>query len=431
MLKQPLNALIVDDSEDDTRLMLREFRRAGLAVVHERVETAEALQAALKKQPWDVLLSDYTMPLFSGMSALHITKESGLDLPFLFVSGTMGEDVVVEAMQAGADDYIVKSSAKRLVPAVERALQAAESRREHEKLKRTVTLEREQAFARVQMSLAEVTDANTALQEFAHVASHDLQEPLRAVAGCGQLLQRKYLGKLDPQAEQLIQMMVDGSARMKAMIAGLLAFSLAGRNENLETINANTALQQALAQLSSAIAESKAEIVAADLPTLRFAKIQLVQVLQNLVGNAIKYGSRSTPRIEVSARRQEDGWVFRVADNGIGFEPEYADKLFEIFKRLHTREVYPGTGIGLALVKRAVELRGGRIWAESIPGQGSTFFFTVPDREQTGAQPGIPAFVSEWSVQPGLGGSVRERMPVSEGEPGPATKSVEGGHGLA
>jgi light-regulated signal transduction histidine kinase (bacteriophytochrome) len=371
--KRELKALIVDDSADDARLMLREFEHAGFIVTHERVETAEALKAALERVDWDVLLSDYTMPRFSGMTALKIARENGLDLPFLFVTGTMGEDVAVEAMRAGANDYIVKTSLGRLAPAVTRELREAERRREYLELKRTITIEREQAFEKVK-------NANSALEQFASVASHDLQEPLRAVTGCVQLLQRRYSGKLDPQAEPLIQMIVDGCGRMKEMIAGLLAFSLTSRNENLETVDAGAALQQAIAQLASVITESRAEIVTADLPSLCFVRVQLVQVFQNLLGNAMKYRSAEDPKIKVSALRQEDAWVFQVADNGIGFEQQYAEKVFEIFNRLHTRETYQGTGIGLALVKRIVELRGGKIWADSTPGLGSTFSFSIPDR---------------------------------------------------
>jgi light-regulated signal transduction histidine kinase (bacteriophytochrome) len=371
--KRHLKALIVDDSADDTQLMVREFERGGFTITHQRVETADGLKDALDHEKWDVLLSDYTMPQFSGISALQIAREHGPDMPFLFVSGTMGEEVAVEAMKAGADDYIMKSSLRRLAPAVEREMREAERRREHEDLKRIVTIEREQAFVKVK-------NANAALQQFAYLASHDLQEPLRAVSGCVKLLQRRYSGKLDQQAEPLIQMIVDGSARMKDMIVGLLAFSVADQNANLETIETGSALEQALAQLSSVIQESEAQIVAAELPSLRFAKVQFVQVLQNLVGNAIKYRSEAAPRINISAHHEEGAWVFRVEDNGIGFESEYAEKVFDIFGRLHTSEAYPGSGIGLALVKRVVELRGGKVWAESTPGRGSTFFFSVPDR---------------------------------------------------
>ncbi|HEY0792899.1 MAG TPA: ATP-binding protein, partial [Chthoniobacterales bacterium] len=233
----------------------------------------------------------------------------------------------------------------------------------------------------VQASLHQVTRSNADLAQFAYVASHDLQEPLRAVGGCVQLLKRRYTGKLDQKADELIQMIVDGSARMKALIDDLLAYSQTGGDERLQVIDTGEALQEALANLDSAVRESSAEIDCKTLPPLRFVKTEFVQVLQNLIGNAIKYRGLAAPLVHVRAERQGDAWVFRVADNGIGFEPQYAEQIFGVFKRLHTREKYAGTGIGLALVKKLVERRGGWIWVDSVPDQGSTFYFSVPDAD--------------------------------------------------
>ena len=150
-------------------------------------------------------------------------------------------------------------------------------------------------------------------------------------------------------------------------------------DEKLETIDSGAVLQQVLADLGAAISESKAEVVFGELPSLRFVKRQFAQVLQSLVGNAIKYRSAVGPRIYVRAERQTGAWMFRVEDNGIGFEQQYAEQIFGVFKRLHTREQYGGTGIGLAIGKKIVESRGGKIWVESVPNHGSTFFFSVPD----------------------------------------------------
>jgi signal transduction histidine kinase len=225
---------------------------------------------------------------------------------------------------------------------------------------------------------AELARSNADLEQFASAASHDLQEPLRSVAGCIQVFERKYGGKLDPKSDVLIPMIVDGCARMKALIDGLLAYSRAGKNEDLETIDTGADLQQVLADLSVAISESKAEVVAEKLPSLRFVKRQFGQVMQNLIGNAIKYHS-TAPKIKVRAERKPGLWIFSIADNGIGFDQQYAEQIFGVFQRLHTRDQYVGTGIGLSIVKKIVERRGGRIWAESTPNHGSTFFFSVPD----------------------------------------------------
>jgi signal transduction histidine kinase len=225
----------------------------------------------------------------------------------------------------------------------------------------------------------ELARSNADLEQFASAASHDLQEPLRAVAGCIQVFERKYRGKFDDKSDDLIRMIVDGSARMKALIDGILAYSRAGRDENLETIDTEAVLQHVLADLNVAITESKMEVVFGKLPTLRFVKTQFEQVLRNLVGNAIKYRSALGQKIYVRAERQTGAWIFSIADNGIGFEQQYAEKVFGVFQRLHTRDQYMGTGIGLAIGKKIVERRGGKIWVESAPNHGSTFFFSVPD----------------------------------------------------
>lgn len=225
----------------------------------------------------------------------------------------------------------------------------------------------------------ELVRSNADLEQFASAASHDLQEPLRSVSGCIQVFERKYGEKLDEKSDVLIRMIVDGCARMKALIDGLLAYSRAGKDEDLETIDTGADLQQVLADLSVAISESKAEVVAEKLPSLRFVKRQFGQVLQNLIGNAIKYHGITGPKIHIRAKREPGLWMFSIADNGIGFDQQYAEQIFGVFQRLHTRDHYVGTGIGLAIAKKIVERRGGRIWAQSTPNHGSTFFFSIPD----------------------------------------------------
>jgi signal transduction histidine kinase len=227
--------------------------------------------------------------------------------------------------------------------------------------------------------------SNEDLQQFAYAASHDLQEPLRMVGSYVQLLEKRYKGKLDPDADEYIALASSGVTRMFRLIGDLLSYSRVGTSESqLETINVNDVMLWAKMNLQTAISESGAQITHDPMPTVVFDQSQLLQLFQNIIGNAIKYRSQETPRVHVGATRNGNEWVFSVRDNGQGFDPKYADRIFGVFKRLHGRDV-PGTGIGLALCKRIVEKHGGRIWAESQLGSGSTFYFSVPVRETLAA----------------------------------------------
>ncbi|OGW38215.1 MAG: hypothetical protein A2010_18110 [Nitrospirae bacterium GWD2_57_9] len=238
---------------------------------------------------------------------------------------------------------------------------------------------RKQAEEELRLVLADLERSNRELEQFAYVASHDLQEPLRMVASYVQLLERKYRGQLDEKADRYIFFAVDGVQRMQKLIDGLLAYSRVARGAKFTMINAGEALGEAILNLSVAIRESRAVITRDQLPEVTADETQLSQVFQNLIANAIKFGKPGIqPVIHVSAQRAAAEWVFSVRDNGIGIEPQYHGKIFQIFQRLHTREQYPGTGIGLSLCKRIVERHGGRIWVDSTPGIGTAFFFTIP-----------------------------------------------------
>ncbi|MBI2380571.1 MAG: HAMP domain-containing protein [Gammaproteobacteria bacterium] len=226
--------------------------------------------------------------------------------------------------------------------------------------------------------------SNAELQQFAYVASHDLQEPLRAVAGCVRVLQQRYQGKLDASADELIQHAVDGSVRMQNLINDLLAYSRVDtRGKPFARVDMNQVLAGVLANLTMAIEESGAQVEAEPLPTVEADATQLMQLLQNLIGNAIKYRGEHQPLIRVSVEEGPGEWQFCVRDNGIGIETQYFERIFLIFQRLHTRDEYPGTGVGLAICKKVVERHGGRIWLESQPGQGAAFFFSLPKREMS------------------------------------------------
>ena len=228
---------------------------------------------------------------------------------------------------------------------------------------------------------AELARSNAELGQFAYVASHDLQEPLRAVASCVQLLKKRYEGQLDERAHEFISHAVAGTARMETLIDDLLTYSRVGtQTQTFEPTNCGAVLKEALSNLRASLEESKATVIHDELPILNVDPTQLGQVFQNLVGNAIKFSGGRPPIIRITATLRDGEWTFIIADNGIGVEPQYFERIFRVFQRLHTRKQYHGTGIGLAICKKVIERHGGRIWIESVVGQGSTFYFTIPDQ---------------------------------------------------
>lgn len=240
--------------------------------------------------------------------------------------------------------------------------------------------EREQAEHQLRQRTDELARSNRDLEQFAYVASHDLQEPLRAVAGPLQLLQRRYEGKLDARADEFIGHAVDGATRMQRLIDDLLSYSRVGRIEDpKQSVPVDEALELALKNLTVVLQETKAQVTHDALPTVQGFPTQLTLLFQNLIGNALKFRNKDGQvRIHIGAQSDGDEWRISVADNGIGIAEQYFERIFVIFQRLHTRREYPGTGLGLALCKRIVEHHGGRIWLASKPDEGTTFFFTLP-----------------------------------------------------
>jgi light-regulated signal transduction histidine kinase (bacteriophytochrome) len=243
---------------------------------------------------------------------------------------------------------------------------------------------------------AELTRSNQELQQFAFVASHDLQEPLRMITSYTQLLAKRYRGKLDADADEFIGYAVDGARRIQGLISDLLNYSRVGAygGEFLLT-DCEAIITATLKNLEAVIGESNAVVHHDGLPTVNGDRIQLTQLFQNLVSNAIKYHCVQAPQIHISCDRQEHSWLFCVRDNGIGIDPQFAEKVFVIFQRLHTKEAYPGNGIGLAICKKIVEHHGGKIWVESEVGQGSKFYFTIPTNPAVSANHAILSRESE------------------------------------
>jgi PAS domain S-box-containing protein len=241
--------------------------------------------------------------------------------------------------------------------------------------------ERKKLEQKINQYSKELERSNVELSNFGSIVAHDLGAPLRAVSGFAGLLQKRYKEKLDAEADEYISHIVEGTGRMQHLIKDLLEYARVGTSSKpLVQVDANFIIEKALANLMFEITESRAVITADTLPTVSADDTRLIQLFQNLVGNALKYRT-NTPHIYISAERKDGEWLFRISDNGIGIEPRQFERIFQIFQRLHTREEYSGTGIGLAICKKIVERLGGRIWVESKPGEGSTFFFTLPATE--------------------------------------------------
>ena len=361
-----LRVLLVEDEPADVELVLRALRHGGLEASEDIAQTAEEFTRLVRRDSYDVILADYKLPSWNGMGTIEVLRQEGLDIPVILVSGALGELTAVECIKEGAADYVLKDHLARLPEKVRRALREKKVREERKQFQQ------------------ELARSNRDLEQFAYVASHDLQEPLRMVATYTQLLAERYRGKLDAEADKYIHYAVDGALRMQKLVQDLLTFSRAGRQGGaFESTDCNVVLQASLKNLEAAIQESHAVVRQDELPVVMGDGSQLIQVFQNLIGNAVKFRGSEAPVIRVSADAQGKEWVFSVADNGIGIAAEHKEKVFVVFRRLHTREEYAGNGIGLSICEKIIEHHGGRIWVESEPGRGSNFQFTLPIKGNT------------------------------------------------
>jgi two-component system sensor histidine kinase/response regulator len=388
--------LIVDDVAANLQLITGQLESCGYVVLVAR-SGLEAIERAEFTRP-DLILLDVVMPGLDGFDTCRRLKELATtrEIPVIFMTALSAVDDKVKGFRVGAVDYVTKPlNAEEVVARVGTHLTLDALRRQlagqNQQLRAEVHA-REAAQAELQHVNTELEQlaaalrrSNAELEQLAYVASHDMQEPLRMVASYLQLLTRRYGDRLDADGHEFIGYAVDGAKRMQAMINDLLVLSrVSTKAKPFAPTDCTKILATVRIQLQVAIAESGATITEDPLPTVNGDSMQLLQLFQNLVANAIKFHGEPPPRVHVSARAAEEGWCFSVRDNGIGIGPEYFDRIFLLFQRLHGRNEYPGTGIGLALCKRIVERHGGRIWVESAAGQGSTFMFTLGRAESGG-----------------------------------------------
>ena len=313
----------------------------------------------------DCILLDYNLPDMDGLEVMRRLKQKRDPAPVVMLTGEGSESIAVIAMKCGAQDYLPK---RALTPtALQRCVERA--------------AERAMFLSRMEHYRKELERSNADLERFATVAAHDLKAPLRAIGQHLELIRKDSMDKLDGRSLKSMAFAIDGARRMNELIEALLEYSQLGFSEKkLSTIDCNHVMKMVRANLSSYIEEKAAQVTWDELPTLNADKIQLVQLMQNLVANAVKF-CQIMPAAHISASRGDGFWQFSVADNGIGLDPQHQEKIFTIFKRMHTPQEYPGIGVGLAICDRVVRNHGGRIWVESQPDKGSVFHFTLPDAE--------------------------------------------------
>jgi two-component system, NtrC family, sensor kinase len=403
--------LAIDDSK--TYLFLIE---SELKADHYIVDTADSPEKGLQlleDHTYDCVLVDYEMPVLNGPEVCRRIRamrgESEPEVVLIMLTSHEDKEHMTRGFEAGADDYIAKSTDMAITKARMRALLRrkflveenrhilnelrekelraihAKAAKESAELRAMVADRLAEANRELERANRKLDLANKELEQFAYAAAHDLQEPLRMVGSYSQLLQLEYGSDLDETGAQYLEYCVEGARRMNELIRDLLVYARATMAEDQcsTLIDLDNVLNTALANLRGAIDESRAEITCDSLPSLCVEEIRIQQLLQNLVGNAIKYRAPGRPpRIHVGAQQSGDEWRFCVQDNGIGIEPQHRERIFAAFKRLD-KAGYSGTGLGLAICQRIVQHYGGKIWVESEPGDGSRFYFTLPARLAT------------------------------------------------
>ncbi|MDM8535377.1 ATP-binding protein [Desulfobacterales bacterium HSG17] len=341
----------------------------------------EGLKATLNHE-FVLIILDVQMPEMDGyeLAELIRSQKQSEKIPIIFMSAVYSDNYYVfKGYQTGAVDFLIKPVDPQIV--VNKVKVFIDLDQQKQAL--SLSLKKQQLLNNcLAETVAELENSNKELEQFAYVASHDLQEPLRMVSSYVKLIKRRYKGKLDADADEFIEFAEDGALRMHTLINDLLALSRVGTRENaFELVDTGEILAQILTNLRVAIKESRAKVSHDELPLVMADRSRLNQVFQNLISNSIKFRKQEPLFIHISAEKKEEDWLFSFQDNGIGIAPEFFDRIFAIFQRLHKRSEYPGTGIGLAICKKIIERHHGSIWVESQPGKGTTFYFTIPDRK--------------------------------------------------
>ena len=367
-MESSLKILHLEDSQDDHELVRLAMRSDGLAFELSRVENKQDFESALTVGGFDIILCDYEIPGYGGLAAMDLAQKKCPDIPFLFVSGFLGEEKATESLKLGATDCVLKDKLSRLAPSINRALREADERRQ-----------RREAEVALVRKVAELGSSNDELQQFAFITSHHLQEPLRTTIAYAGRLASHLDGNLDAESKEYLDYIVAGASQMKELVQAITVYQdLSRQQPRKEAVQPDRLVGEIIAEFQERVRKTQANIEFSAMPGLNANESLIKLLFYHLIDNSLKFCSQEKPQIQINARDQGEYILFSVADNGIGMDCQIGNRIFDIFQRLHHQDEYPGVGIGLAICRKIVALYNGKIWVASKPDAGATFYFSLP-----------------------------------------------------
>lgn len=380
-MNRNFKVLILEHDPTDIELLKYELKRSFSNHTVQIVQTEKDFTTALQNDVPDIILSDYSLPSFDGVSAFQLKQKTAPGIPFILVSGTIGEQNAVELIKNGVTDYVLKDKLYSLTPKIVRALNEAEEREKKKVFEAALQKLNTELEERVRERTSELVEANTALEAFSYSVSHDLRSPLRSITGFTQIISKEHAHNFTGELKDLFGHIEKSGNRMNAIIEDLLTLAKYGKEKlHLGEVDMNALFNRVWDNLLFSTPH-KATLELETLPKTEADASMLEQVIVNLLSNAIKYSSKKEkPHIKIGFKETAEGYIFCVKDNGAGFDMKDYKRLFGAFQRLHSVSEFEGTGVGLMLIKRIIEKHGGRVWAEGKVNEGAAFYFSLPKR---------------------------------------------------